>query len=133
MQSVGALAGRRFVGRQREMAVLQPALREASAAHGRLVLLVGEPGIGKTRTAAEFGAAAGQAGAGVQAAHEAGELIAASEGAKAAADYPGEATVRRALDRIGAAHAELGRHLTNALRTGFACTYRPEQPVAWRL
>lgn len=40
--------------------------------------------------------------------------------------------IRRALDRIRAAHPELGRHLTNALRTGFACAYRPEQPVAWR-
>ena len=41
--------------------------------------------------------------------------------------------IRRALDRIGAAHPELGRHLTNALRTGFVCTYRPESPMAWRL
>ena len=41
--------------------------------------------------------------------------------------------IRRALDRIGAAHPELGRHLTNALRTGFVCAYRPEHPVEWRL
>ncbi len=41
--------------------------------------------------------------------------------------------IRRALERIRAAHPELGRHLTNALRTGFVCAYRPEQPVAWRL
>jgi hypothetical protein len=41
--------------------------------------------------------------------------------------------IRRALDRINAAHPELGRHLTNALRTGFVCGYRPEHPVAWRL
>jgi plasmid stabilization system protein ParE len=41
--------------------------------------------------------------------------------------------IRRALDRIDAAHPELGRHLTNALRTGFVCIYRPEQPVVWRL
>ena len=41
--------------------------------------------------------------------------------------------IRRALDRIAAAHPELGRHLTNALRTGFVCTYRPEQPMAWRV
>jgi hypothetical protein len=40
--------------------------------------------------------------------------------------------IRRALDRIRAAHPELGRHLTNALRTGFVCAYRPEHPVAWR-
>jgi hypothetical protein len=41
--------------------------------------------------------------------------------------------IRRALERICAAHPELGRHLTNALRTGFVCAYRPEHPVAWRL
>jgi hypothetical protein len=41
--------------------------------------------------------------------------------------------IRRTIDRISAAHPELGRHLTNALRTGFVCTYRPEHPVAWRL
>jgi hypothetical protein len=41
--------------------------------------------------------------------------------------------IRRALDRIGVAHPELGRHLGNALRTGFLCAYRPEHPVVWRL
>ena len=41
--------------------------------------------------------------------------------------------IRRALERIRTAHPELGRHLTNALRTGFVCAYRPEHPVAWRL
>jgi hypothetical protein len=41
--------------------------------------------------------------------------------------------IRRTLDRIRAAHPELGRHLTNALHTGFVCAYRPEHPVAWRL
>jgi hypothetical protein len=41
--------------------------------------------------------------------------------------------IRRALDRICAAHPELGRHLTNALRTGFVCAYHPEHPVRWRL
>ncbi len=41
--------------------------------------------------------------------------------------------IRRALERIQAAHPELGNHLTNALRTGFVCAYRPEDPVAWHL
>ena len=40
-----------FVGRQREMAALEAALEEALAGRGKLVMLVGEPGIGKTRTA----------------------------------------------------------------------------------
>jgi hypothetical protein len=41
--------------------------------------------------------------------------------------------IRRSLDRIGTAHPELGRHLTNALRTGFVCTYHPEQRMTWRV
>jgi len=41
--------------------------------------------------------------------------------------------IRHALDRIRAAHPELGRHLTNAVHTGFVCAYQPEHPVAWRL
>ena len=39
-----------FVGRQREMAELMAALDYAMSGHGRLVMLVGEPSIGKTRT-----------------------------------------------------------------------------------
>jgi predicted ATPase len=42
-----------FVGREREMAVLRANLEDAFAGCGRLVLLVGEPGIGKTRVAHE--------------------------------------------------------------------------------
>jgi hypothetical protein len=41
--------------------------------------------------------------------------------------------IRRALDHIRTAHPELGCHLTNALRTGFVCVYRPEHSVAWHL
>ncbi|MFQ6027156.1 MAG: AAA family ATPase [Dehalococcoidia bacterium] len=47
-----------FVGRQREMGALQSALEETLAGRGRLVMLVGEPGIGKTRTAQELAAQA---------------------------------------------------------------------------
>ncbi len=50
MESIGAV----FVGRQREMAELTVALNDALAGNGRLVMLVGEPGIGKTRTAQEL-------------------------------------------------------------------------------
>lgn len=43
-----------FVGRQREMAELRIALEDALSGQGRLVMLAGEPGIGKTRTAQEL-------------------------------------------------------------------------------
>jgi len=48
------LAGGVFVGRERELAELRAALEAALAGHGALALLVGDPGIGKTRTAEEF-------------------------------------------------------------------------------
>jgi len=41
--------------------------------------------------------------------------------------------IRRTLDRICAAHPDLGHHLSIALRTGLLCAYRPEHPVEWRL
>ena len=45
-----------FVGRQREMEQLTAALEDARAGRGRLVMLAGEPGIGKTRIAQELAA-----------------------------------------------------------------------------
>jgi tetratricopeptide (TPR) repeat protein len=57
MTSVAAQGDRRppgsFVGRQQELAELRAALDETSA-HGRLFLISGEPGIGKTRLADEL-------------------------------------------------------------------------------
>ncbi|MCH7843198.1 MAG: AAA family ATPase [Chloroflexi bacterium] len=52
-----------LVGRQREMAELNAALDCAMAGHGRLVMLAGEPGIGKTRIAQELAGLAEQRGA----------------------------------------------------------------------
>ena len=52
-----------FVGREPEMAALRAAFTAACDGHGGLVLLVGEPGIGKTRTAAEFAEKARSQGA----------------------------------------------------------------------
>ena len=54
-----SLAGGVFVGRQREMGELKAALEDALSGRGRLVTLVGEPGIGKTRTAQELATYAG--------------------------------------------------------------------------
>jgi len=52
-----------FVGRQHEMDMLRTTLEDALAGQGRLVMLGGEPGIGKTRTAQELATIAAQQGA----------------------------------------------------------------------
>ena len=52
-----------FVGRKREMAELTSVLEDAMSGRGRLVMLAGEPGIGKTRTAQELAVLAEQRGA----------------------------------------------------------------------
>ena len=52
-----------FVGRERELEELQVALEATILGHGRVVLLAGDPGIGKTRTAKELAAAACRQGA----------------------------------------------------------------------
>jgi len=54
---------RAFVGRERELAELRGGLDNAIAGRGRLFLLVGEPGIGKTRLAEELALSAPARGA----------------------------------------------------------------------
>ena len=61
--TLDSLAGGVFVGRQREMGELKAALEDALSGRGRLVTLVGEAGIGKTRTAQELTTYAGLRGA----------------------------------------------------------------------
>jgi DNA-binding winged helix-turn-helix (wHTH) protein len=61
--AAGAAAGSPFVGREHAMERLRLGLDMALAGRGRLLLLVGEPGIGKTRTADEFAEAARGRGA----------------------------------------------------------------------
>ena len=58
-QPLDSLAVGVFVGRQREMGELKAALEDALSGRGRLVTLVGEPGIGKTRMAQELATYAG--------------------------------------------------------------------------
>ena len=43
-----------FIGRERDLAELSTGLGDAIPGHGRLFLLSGEPGIGKTSLADEF-------------------------------------------------------------------------------
>ena len=52
-----------FVGRERELEELRTLFEDAAAGRGRLVMLVGEPGIGKTRIAEELAAHARDRGA----------------------------------------------------------------------
>jgi eukaryotic-like serine/threonine-protein kinase len=61
--SLDAMAGGVFVGRQREMDNLKSIFEEVLAGKGRMVTLVGEPGIGKTRTAQELATYASMRGA----------------------------------------------------------------------
>ncbi len=55
--------GQIFIGRQREMETLIASLEDALDGRGRVVMLVGEPGIGKTRTAQELASRAADQGA----------------------------------------------------------------------
>jgi predicted ATPase len=53
---------RPFVGRMQELHELRSSLEEASSGHGSLVLVTGEPGIGKTRLMQEFAGMASESG-----------------------------------------------------------------------
>jgi tetratricopeptide (TPR) repeat protein len=58
-RSLDSMSSGVFVGRHKEMDQLRAALEETLSGHGRMVTLVGEPGIGKTRTAQELATYAG--------------------------------------------------------------------------
>lgn len=58
-----------FVGRRRELAELHRAIRRASGGEGSVVLLAGEPGIGKTRLAQQIAGEAAERGFRVLEAH----------------------------------------------------------------
>lgn len=60
--SVAALVPRAFVGRARELGELVSGLHEALTGRGGLYLVVGEPGIGKTRLCEEFALRSAQRG-----------------------------------------------------------------------
>ena len=51
------------MGRERELGELNKALEDTLAGQGRLLMLAGEPGIGKTRTAQELASRAEVQGA----------------------------------------------------------------------
>ena len=41
--------------------------------------------------------------------------------------------IRVAIRQLEKVHPSLGRHLRHAINTGVYCSYRPEQPTAWRI
>ena len=57
-QASGGRVGSVFVGREKELETLQRALGDALAGRGRLLVIAGEPGIGKSRLAEELARAA---------------------------------------------------------------------------
>lgn len=61
-----------LLGRDRELAELHAALGSAESGKGSLVLLVGEPGIGKTRLANDFASEAGSRGLLAECLHDIG-------------------------------------------------------------
>jgi len=61
--SLDSMAGGVFVGRQREIDQLKSIFEDTLSGRGRMVTLVGEPGIGKTRTALELATYARMRGA----------------------------------------------------------------------
>jgi DNA-binding CsgD family transcriptional regulator/tetratricopeptide (TPR) repeat protein len=65
MDVIETRASEVFVGRARELGELENALAATRAGNGLTVLVAGEPGIGKTRLAAELAARAREAGFGV--------------------------------------------------------------------
>ncbi len=97
------LAGGIFVGRERELSELRGVVDDARGGAGGLVLLVGEPGIGKTRTAEELATYARVQGARVHWGH-------CHEGEGAPAYWPWAEAIRsyvRDADPVGLAW-ELG-------------------------
>jgi predicted ATPase len=101
-----------FVCREKELALARDVLHEALAGRGQLLLLVGEPGIGKTRLAVELG----------RIARERGALVLwgrCQEGEGERAYGPWLQILRAALSEWGAdlLHAELGEGAAAELAT----------------
>jgi len=102
-----------FVGRDRELSELRRGLDDTLAGHGRLFLLVGEPGIGKTRLASEIAADAARRGALVLWGR-------CDEEVGAPPFWPWAQILRRLLD-ASPGHQRAGRllaHIVPELRTG---------------
>jgi hypothetical protein len=108
-------SARSFVGRDREVAELLAGLEDAIDGRGRLFLIVGEPGIGKTR-------AVGLGGR---------DRRAASHAERARLNV--SRAIRAAMSNLARDNPSLGRHLAATIRTSRYCSYSPDPraPIAW--
>jgi class 3 adenylate cyclase/tetratricopeptide (TPR) repeat protein len=116
--------GFRFVGRERELAILRRALQDVLSGAGRLVFLQGEPGIGKSRLALELGHIAAECGV----AMVWGTCV---EGGAAPTLFPWTEIVRAVVDRGGgdgesALSPELASLLAAASPPGSTSSANPE-------
>ena len=101
--------GASLVGRTGELAALEQALDDAAAGRGRMVLVSGEAGIGKTRLAEELATRASAAGA----------IVAwggAPEGESAPAFWPWVQVLRTILTRGGSHGSRAGHRRRRACR-----------------
>ena len=100
-----------FVGRESELERLRAAADEAFAGRGSVVMLVGEPGVGKTRTAQELEIYARMRGAQVLwgRAHEASGAPAYWPWVQAGNDYAAANDLTQLIPALGTAGSELLR------------------------
>jgi DNA-binding SARP family transcriptional activator len=122
---------RAFVGRARELAELVGGLDGALAGHGRLVLLAGEPGIGKSRLADTLMERARARGAGVLAGRcwEAGGAPAYWPWIEALRVYIRDTESEALLEQLGHGAADLAQFLPE-LRERFPQLPEPP-PLEW--
>ena len=104
----GRPGGRPFVGRGRQLEVARAALEDALAGRGRVLLLGGEPGIGKTRLSEEFATHAAALGASVVWGRS-------WEAGGAPAYWPWTESLRTLLDQSEVPQEELEPHLVQIL------------------
>lgn len=118
-----------FIGRTRELELLQASLDAACAGSGRLLMLAGEPGIGKTRTLRELAGKAAARGATVLwgRGNEGGWTPPYGLWGEALDEYVAELDSERLRQELGPATAPLAQ-LLPALRTALPAT-EPTVPL----